>query len=190
MIPSLLRRYHRPGTSWFPLFPTVTAKRPPMNTCGMMGGFFPPSRKLVHGGPTNRVQRWPNTNRPLVNIGIVFRTRVRLCVLPMTTRGVPMWTRSKNRAARSRGIRTHPWDAGIAWKVTSVHTNRRAEFHVVRHRRGSKWPPPGYMATGSCIRVDDSSGSIDDRSEASRMMVDILAENNEAARGCLPTRFT
>ena len=66
----------------------------------MMGGFFPPSRKLVHGGPTNRVQRWPNTNRPLVNIGIVFRT-----------------------------------------------------------------------------------GSIDDRSEASRMMVDILAENNEAARG-------
>jgi hypothetical protein len=62
--------------------------------------------------PPDRVQRWPNTNGPLVNIGIAFRTRARLCVLPTTTRGVPMWTRSKNRAARSLGIRTQPWDAG------------------------------------------------------------------------------
>ena len=83
-----------------------------------------------------------------------------------------------------------PVGCGISWKVTSVHPNRRAEFHVVRHRRGSEMAAPGYVATGSCIRVDDSSGSIDDRSEASRMMVDILAENNEVARGCLPTRFT
>jgi hypothetical protein len=60
-----------------------------------------------------------------------------------------------------------PVGCGIAWKVTSMHTNRRAKFHVVRHRRWSKMAAPGYAAAGSCIRVDDSSGSIDDRSEAS-----------------------
>src|SRR5208283_4018138 len=44
---------------------------------------------------------------------------------------------------------------GISWKVPAVHTNRRPEFHVVRHRRGSEMPTPGNSAARGCIRVDD-----------------------------------
>src|ERR1700747_1406446 len=57
-------------------------------------------------------QRLPTTYEPVGEIGRALRTRARLSVLPTTVTGVPIWTRSKNRAARSRGIRTHPWDAG------------------------------------------------------------------------------
>src|SRR6266478_4737954 len=40
---------------------------------------------------------------------------------------------------------------GISWKVTSVDPNGRAEFHEVRHRRGSIMAAPGYMTARSCI---------------------------------------
>jgi hypothetical protein len=71
------------------------------------------------------------------------------CRRPST--GIPIWTRSKNSAARCRGIRTHPWERGISWKITGVHPNRRTEFHEVRHRRGLMMAVPGYMAARSCI---------------------------------------
>jgi hypothetical protein len=58
------------------------------------------------GPSADRVQRRANTNQPLVNIGMAFRTRARLSVLPTTMTGVRMRTRSKNWAARSLGIRT------------------------------------------------------------------------------------
>ena len=44
---------------------------------------------------------------------MAFRKPTKLCVLPTTVTRVPMWTCSKNVAARSRGIRTHPWGSWI-----------------------------------------------------------------------------
>ena len=96
-------------------------------------------------------------------------------------------------AQTRRNVRTAPHASvgcGIPWQVTCVHSNRRAEFHVVRHRRGSIMAARGYMAAGSRIYVDHSSGSTDDRSEAPGSMIDILTQNSELARRRRPTRFT
>lgn len=64
--------------------------------------------------PWARVKRVEGLNpcETVGNMGIAFRTRVRLFVEPTTVTGVPMWTRWKNWTARSRGMRTHPWEAG------------------------------------------------------------------------------
>lgn len=40
---------------------------------------------------------------------------------------------------------------GMSWKVTTMHPNRRAEFHVVRHGRPSIIKTSGYMRAGSRI---------------------------------------
>src|ERR1700704_4816767 len=39
----------------------------------------------------------------------------------------------------------------ISWKVTTMHPDHRAEFHVVRHRRRSIKETRSYMRAASCI---------------------------------------
>jgi hypothetical protein len=65
---------------------------------------------------------------------------------------------------------------GISWKVASMHPDRPAEFHEVGHWRGLIAAAPGYMAARSCIGVNDSSVSVDNRPEAPRLMIYILVE--------------
>src|SRR5258708_38979019 len=78
--------------------------------------------------------RYPTTYEPMGNIGRDSLTRARLCVLPTTVTGVPMWTRPKNMAARSRGIRTHPSDAGC-WQLFEGDANRQRRFKRWKYKQ-------------------------------------------------------
>lgn len=50
----------------------------------------------------------------------------------------------------------------VSWKVSSMHPDRRAEFHKVRHGRGFIMVTPMYRSAGSRIGVHHSAGSVDD----------------------------
>jgi hypothetical protein len=63
------------------------------------------------------------------------------------------------------GISGHPYASvgrRISWEISSVHPNRRAELHEVRHRRGLIMITPAYVGAGSRIWVNHSSISVDD----------------------------
>jgi len=92
-----------------------------------------------------------------------------------------------------REVSRHPHAAvggGIPRKITGMHANCLAEFHVVRHWRGLIMGTRWYVGAGSCIRICHPARTIDNFSEALRMMVDILPNNREIARWCRPTRLT
>ena len=67
-----------------------------------------------------------------------------------------------------------------------MHANCLAEFHVVWHWRGSIMETRWYVGARSCIRCCDHARTIDNRSEALRPMVNILANDREIARWCRP----
>ena len=66
--------------------------RPTMVTPWRLTAAAPWTDKAAN--PLTYIQRSPNTNGTLGNIGMAFRTRAKLCVLPTTVTAVPIWTRS------------------------------------------------------------------------------------------------
>ena len=83
-----------------------------------------------------------------------------------------------------------PVRRGIPWKITGMHANCLAEFHVVRHWRGFIMETTWYAGAGSCVGCCYPARTIDDRSEALRPMVDIFANDREIARRSCPSWLT
>jgi hypothetical protein len=92
-----------------------------------------------------------------------------------------------------REISRHPHASvgrRIPRKKAGMHANRLAEFHVVRHWRGLIIETAWYVGAGSCVGHGDPARTIDDRSEALRPMVDILANDREIALRSRPSWLT
>src|SRR5260370_39228619 len=92
-----------------------------------------------------------------------------------------------------REVSRHPHAAvgcRIPGKITGMHADRLAEFHVEWHWRGLIVGTRWYVGARSCIRICHPARTIDNLSEVLRMMVDILANNREVTRRCRPTWLT
>jgi len=91
-----------------------------------------------------------------------------------------------------REVSGHPHAAmgrGIPRKIAGMHADGLTELHIEWHGRGLIMASWWDVGAGSGTRRFDPAGTIDHRSEALRVMVNILVNNRESTCRRRPTRF-